>query len=251
VASRQIISLGSGTDTRAFRLFSKATQSGLIYHEIDFPAICSKKLRTVEAVPLLRSTITPQASTDQGNWVSHPREGSEFWCHGIDLRQLSQKDELAGLRTDIPTLLISECCLCYLESSAAKELIQWFTDRIADLGIAIYEPIKPDDPFGKMMVSNFAARRIRMPTLEEFKDNKDQEQRLLAAGFRQAKALSVEDIFNTWVSSEEKARIDLLEGLDEVEEWNLLAAHYTVAWAWRGSGFVQSPWTAASTPSSS
>ena len=32
----------------------------------------------------------------------------------------------------------------------------------------------------------------------------------------------------------EKERVSRLEMLDELEEWELLAAHYTVVWAWQG-----------------
>jgi [phosphatase 2A protein]-leucine-carboxy methyltransferase len=39
------------------------------------------------------------------------------------------------------------------------------------------------------------------------------------------------------VSEAEKERVAGLEMLDEVEEWQLLARHYCVAWGWRsGAG---------------
>jgi [phosphatase 2A protein]-leucine-carboxy methyltransferase len=49
--------------------------------------------------------------------------------------------------------------------------------------------------------------------------------------------MTIEDIWQTWVPPEEKQRVDSLEGLDEVEEWKLLAAHYIVLWASKGNGF--------------
>lgn len=77
-----------------------------------------------------------------------------------------------------------------------------------------------------------------MPTLENYKLPQDQTQRLRDAGFEHAKALTVERIWESWVPSEEKERVDRLEGLDEVEEWKLLADHYVIAWGWRGTGFT-------------
>jgi [phosphatase 2A protein]-leucine-carboxy methyltransferase len=144
---------------------------------------------------------------------------------------------LQGLKTDVPTLLVSECCLCYLQTSEAGEVIKWFTDRIPNLGIVIYEPIKPDDPFGRMMVSNLAARGIRMPTLEKYREPRDQEGRLRDAGFDHVRQMTVDEIWEKWIPETEKERVDGLEGLDEVEEWKLLAGHYIVAWAWKGTGF--------------
>ncbi|PKS09066.1 hypothetical protein jhhlp_003679 [Lomentospora prolificans] len=240
--SRQIISLGAGTDTRPLKLFAKANCKGLVYHEIDFPAACTKKLRIVQGVPGLRSIFPNASEAEDGSWSAQPPSGGEYWCHGLDLRNLIRGEEggkssLPGLRTDVPTLLVSECCLCYLESSEAKQIIRWFTDKIANIAIVIYEAVKPDDAFGKMMVSNLAARRIRMPTLEIYKEPRDQVKRLADAGFSTVKVLTVHDIFELWVSREEKSRLDRLEGLDEMEEWVLLANHYIVAWGWTGVGY--------------
>jgi [phosphatase 2A protein]-leucine-carboxy methyltransferase len=146
---------------------------------------------------------------------------------------------LKGVCTDVPTLLLSECCLCYLEDPEASSVIKWFVDKMPSLCIIIYEPIKPDDPFGKMMVSNLAARNIRMPTLDVYKLPSDQESRLGDAGFELVKQMTVDKIWETWVHAEEKERVDSLEGLDELEEWNLLASHYIVVWGSRGSTIHQ------------
>ncbi|KAI1493770.1 S-adenosyl-L-methionine-dependent methyltransferase [Biscogniauxia mediterranea] len=236
---RQIISLGAGTDTRCFKLLSQPTQAGLIYHEIDFPVIARKKLQLVNSIPSLRAII-PNAKVEGETWSNQQLpNGCQYWCHGLDLRDLLKEDfnSINGVRTDIPTLLISECCLCYLEVPESSNIIKHFTDRIPSLSVIVYEPIHPNDPFGKQMVSNLAARRIRMPTLEEYTDSNKQEARLRDAGFDFTKSLTIEKIWEKWITTEEKERVDSLEGLDELEEWNLLAGHYIVAWAWRGKGF--------------
>lgn len=296
---RQIVSLGAGTDTRSPRLFSPSAptpRKRVIYHEIDFPAMCEKKQRIVRGTPQLRSILSDPESVDElsqhgggnswhSNAVAEKHEGSELWVHGLDLRAIaaaqqpqqplppgvpigsrglhasssSTQDEqqteetiqppkkepitLTSLNPNLPTLLISECCLCYLPPSTASSIISFFTTTIqSSLGIVIYEPIKPDDAFGKMMVSNLAAREIKMPTLEVYKEAEDQERRLREAGFGGdqggggAKSKTIEQIWEEWTSQEEKERVDALEGLDEVEEWQLLAGHYIVVWGWRGEG---------------
>lgn len=239
--AKQIVSLGAGTDTRCLRLFSRPDLPALVYHEVDFPTISAKKLQTVQAHAALRSVLRNARPCEDGSsWSSADLpNGCEYWCHGMDLRDLAKPEAAAlrGLRADVPTLLISECCLCYLETAAAKAVVGHFTARLPHLSIILYEPVRPDDPFGRQMVANLAARRIRMPGLEVYKEPADQDARLREAGFDNVRKLTVEDIWKTWVSAEEKERVDGLEGLDEVEEWNLLASHYIVAWAWRGVRF--------------
>ncbi|KAI1334019.1 S-adenosyl-L-methionine-dependent methyltransferase [Xylariaceae sp. FL0016] len=236
---RQIVSLGAGTDTRCFRLFSSLQQAGLIYHEVDFPPVTSKKLRIVNAIPSLRGLL-PEPQIKDATWNSQPlRMGCQYFCHGIDLRDILRENTrpvLSGLRADLPTLLISECCLCYLEVSEAERIIKFFSDKIKELSIVIYEPTNPHDAFGKQMVSNLAARQIRMPTLEEYTDIEKQRSRMTTAGFEKAESMTIEKIWEQWISPDEKERVDQLEGLDEIEEWNLLADHYVVAWGWRGKG---------------
>ncbi|KAI0450080.1 leucine carboxyl methyltransferase [Xylaria acuta] len=235
---RQIVSLGAGTDTRVFQLFKGKYQSKLIYHEVDFPTVTGRKYHVVRSTAALSAVLpTPDFVGETHTWRDEALPGaSQYWCHGLDLRDLSKPDATlsSGLRTDVPTLLISECCLCYLEVVDASKVMKYFTDRIPHLSIVMYEPIHPHDPFGKQMVSNLAARHIRMPTLEEYEDTDKQETRLRDAGFDSVHSLTIEEIWENWISPEEKERVDSLEGLDEVEEWNLLAGHYSVSWAWRG-----------------
>lgn len=76
-----------------------------------------------------------------------------------------------------------------------------------------------------------------MPTLEIYRRPTDQEVRLREAGFNEVRQMTVDDIWERWIHEDEKERVDSLEGLDEVEEWKLLAGHYIVAWGWKGDGF--------------
>lgn len=75
-----------------------------------------------------------------------------------------------------------------------------------------------------------------MPTLEAYPTPADQERRLREeGGFEQVRCRTMDRIWERWVSEGEKRRVDEVEGgLDEVEEWVLLAGHYVVAWGWKG-----------------
>jgi len=136
---------------------------------------------------------------------------------------LKDAKDIQGLQTDVPTLIISECCLCYLDLDTARDVVRWFTDRITSVGIVLYEPIGVDDAFGQVMVSNLASRGIAMPTLEQYKTLADQKARLLDLGFQGdgkaggQEAETVENIWQNWVPSTEKERVDRLEGLTKLK----------------------------------
>lgn len=187
---------------------------------------------------------SPQEDTE---WGIKRHDGSTpeitYCCHPMDLRHLArttEASEILGLRTDLPTLIVSECCLCYLDVETSRNVVKWFADRIPSLGVVLYEPIGVDDSFGQVMVSNLAARGIAMPTLEHYKTLADQKARLVDLGITGEgdgggqEAETIENIWQNWVSTAEKMRVDRLEGLDEVEEWQMLARHYCVARGWRG-----------------
>lgn len=138
---------------------------------------------------------------------------------------------------NIPTLLISECCLCYLSPDEAQSVIRTFSNLIPNLGIAIYEPTNPNSDFGKVMVQNLAMRGLSMPTMQKYPTLQSQLDRLREAGFLHAQnGADILWLWNNWVSPREKERISELEMVDEVEEWELLAKHYIVTWGWRELG---------------
>ncbi|KAK0672729.1 putative leucine carboxyl methyltransferase 1 [Cercophora samala] len=245
---RQIVSLGAGTDTRSFRLFTSSQKhQNIRYHEIDFPVIISKKSTLIRTVPALNSILSPPTSlpnpvTSQSFLSQHtatPGTGNTLTLHPLDLRFFpSSPTALPGLSPEYPTLLLSECCLCYLPPSTASDIITAFTSHLPSLGLVIYEPILPGDAFGRMMVSNLAARGVTMPTLSVYQTQEDQENRLREGGFAegQVRSRTFEKIWDEWVGEGEKERVDGLERLDEVEEWKLLAGHYVVVWGWKGEG---------------
>lgn len=231
---KQIISLGAGSDTRFFRLWSKAHFRGieLEYHELDFEANVNEKRDAIRNSPQLSGYVR-QAET----------EGAMYRLNALDLRDLTARSppNIPGMDAELPTMLLSECCLCYLPPDAASSVLHYFSMNIKhDLAVILYEPIRPFDAFGKTMVSNLASRGIHLQTLKRYSSLEAQRQRLRIAGFRAGQG--ARDVYqlwehDQWVSEGERDRIDRLEWLDEIEEWKLLASHYCVAWGWRGEVF--------------
>ncbi|KAL4895805.1 leucine carboxyl methyltransferase superfamily [Aspergillus ambiguus] len=253
---KQIISLGAGTDTRVFRLLSsEAPRPDVIYHEIDFAVNTAAKIKFIRATPRLQQALGIIGRGDQDVTISEAGDAlhsTTYHLHPLDLRTLRRGSTetclLQGVDPSLPTLLISECCLVYLSPSEAAEVVGYFTEGLfgrdtnlpgegtTPLGLILYEPIRPDDAFGRTMVSNLATRGIQLQTLHEYASLEAQRRRLREQGFDGGQAAAdVDFLWERWVSETEKERVAGLEMLDEMEEWQLLARHYCVAWGWRGA----------------
>lgn len=67
------------------------------------------------------------------------------------------------LSSKLPTLLLFECVLAYMDPAASKALIRWFVDYFAAaagglLGGVVYEMFKLNDAFGRVMLNNLKVR---------------------------------------------------------------------------------------------
>lgn len=231
---KQIISLGAGSDTRFFRLPSagRINGPGVVYHELDFEANVNQKRQ------LMRNSAKLSDHIKQAE-----KAGSLYRLHALDLRDLTAKSppHIPELDPELPTLILSECCLCYLSPDIASSVMQYFTMNIkGSLAMIVYEPIRPFDAFGKTMVTNLASRGIHLQTLRRYSSLEAQRQRMRLAGLTSGQG--ARDVYELWESKEwvdehERQRVEGLEWLDEIEEWQLLASHYCVAWGWTGDIF--------------
>jgi len=252
---KQIISLGAGSDTRFFRL--PETDPRPLYHEIDFGSNTSTKIAAIQHSPLLQSRIGPFSVDPSGTTLI----SSYYNIHALDLRSLtiSPSNTLPGINPQTPTLIISECCLCYLSPPETTSILNTLLTTIlapsTPAALVLYEPIRPHDPFGQTMISNLGSRGIHLSTLKRFYSLAAQRLRLKTAGLVDGQgARDVEGLYygrgdEAWIAPEERERIERLEWLDEVEEWKLLGRHYCVAWGWRGEvfstawGTIRGEWT--------
>jgi [phosphatase 2A protein]-leucine-carboxy methyltransferase len=249
-AKCQIISLGAGSDTRPFSLLAKyntqaaaaaddatADDAKLIYHELDFAVTATKKALTIYNSPLLSDVIYRAGSRSQtppGAEIHTP----DYHLHAIDLRTLNATTPLLpGMDPTLPTLVISECCLCYLQPDEADQVFSFLVTHFGrgdngagGLGMILYEPIGGNDAFGQVMIENLAMRGISLPTLQRFPTLQAEVQRLADRGLGAPRAADMMYIYERWITREEQQRISRLEFLDELEELRLLLSHYCVAW---------------------
>jgi [phosphatase 2A protein]-leucine-carboxy methyltransferase len=235
---KQIVSLGAGTDTRFFRLMDLYPDRRLVYHEIDFPTNTVAKIASIRKQPLLHKKLQHMPSLDSTSYHS-----DAYNIHALDLRSLAPqtqdtpRPELPNLDPTVPTLILSEMCLVYLQPPAVQaivsSLITQYLLPATPASLILYEPILPQDAFGRTMISNLKTRNIHLHTLAAWPELGDQRARLLTQGFEAAKAEDTSYIWRRWIRAEEKERVGRLEFLDELEELELLLRHYCVAWGWR------------------
>jgi [phosphatase 2A protein]-leucine-carboxy methyltransferase len=237
-SAKQIISLGAGTDTRFFRLLDLYPETRLIYHEIDFPTNTVAKIAAIQKQPSLYQKLLhiPKTSTSY--------HSETYNVHALDLRDLARTGDgvslpqLPNLSSDLPTLILSEMCLVYLQpetvQSIMKSLMTEYLKPTTPTSLVLYEPILPQDAFGRTMIANLQTRNIHLPTLTAYPELGDQRARLQGYGFKDgAKVADTSYIWRNWVPEEEKERVASLEFLDELEELELLLRHYCVAWGWK------------------
>lgn len=227
----QIISLGAGSDTRPFSLWSgkEEYKEEILYHELDFAVSVSRKKDVILQDSTLRQLIGEVE--DSPTETQAQLHTSRYHLHGIDLRSIGPGFVLQGAESDLPTLVISECCLCYLEPDQAKQVVSWITSTFKDSTIIMYEPLSGQDQFGQVMIENLASRGISIPSMTKFPSLQSQIERFKTAGYTEVLATSMDVIHDEWVSPEEQQRIHGLEFLDEREELLLLLKHYCVVWA--------------------
>jgi len=124
-----------------------------------------------------------------------------------------------------PTIVLSECLLVYLDKSATIEVLKHINQSFKNVIFFLYDLIGPEDNFGKEMEINLADRNIRIPGFEQVPNCEAQTNRLLKSDFQVAKVVDMLDYYRHYVNKQELHRIEKLEFLDELEEFNLLQKH--------------------------
>lgn len=177
-----------------------------------------------------------------------------------DLRDIPALDSAlleAAFDPNAPTLFIAECVLVYLPDKNATDLLKWACGAPcsqqsvsgAEDGVtsplkspsrmfAAFEMTNPNDAFGKVMVHNLRERGVDLhgmiahPTLES------QMERFTSCGWCNSVDKCGWDMLTCYNSalmdSIERMRIEGIEGLDELEEWELLMQHYCLCMAYSG-----------------
>ena len=270
-STRQIISLGSGLDTLGYRLLTSETfNKGLKYIEVDFPNVIQKKLMFTmkkDVLPDLMKHESNNNNNDSG--INNKTSNSDITSDGLlnsrsfeithgyeigslkllqaDLRNSAQlKDILinSGVQFDVPSFILTECVLVYIDKNSANDLITMmsslFCNAIAPCVWLSYDMIQPNDLFGKTMLSNLTAAGHQIPGFTDFPSLEAQQERfqqsatIIDRKWDNIKSCTMLQAYEDFILLEEKERIKKLEIFDEIEEWELIMNHYSLTLAMKG-----------------
>ncbi|KAI9096065.1 S-adenosyl-L-methionine-dependent methyltransferase [Phlyctochytrium arcticum] len=231
---KQIVVLGAGSDTRWFLLKELGLQPDK-YIEVDFPEVTMQKIRTIKTSKAMSALLDADHALVTASGGTE-LISSSFHVLPLDLRDPDALGKLAKhLDPTAATMFLSECCLVYLEPEVAKRLIGWAAEATEGPAMFLtYEMVNPGDAFGVTMVRNLKMRGIQLPGLDAYPTVDSQKTRYQAQGWDEGHVLDINAVWAN-VSPDERDRLQKLEVFDEIEEWELLSAHYCLSWGLKSS----------------
>jgi len=260
---RQVVSLGAGNDTVYWRLREEGIKASGGYFELDFELSVKRKRDIVLRNEALRQYVREEkdeehaeTEEEESNLSASKKsdapsvKGSTFDIHsksyhliGVDLcdtAALRCRLERAGLNPKYPTLLLAECVLMYMPPEPSSAVISWAGAWFSSAVFATYEPFRPDDKFGQMMLTNFARRGCDLKTMTSFPTLDTQRRRYSERGWPHVRAADMLHVFDEHLPRERVKRVVRLELFDEFEEWRLIQSHYVLVIAIKGKKLVSS-----------
>lgn len=207
----------------------------MVVFELDFPDVARRKAALINANIHLREGLESHSPCVEGTlYVS----GDDYRLLGVDVREETQVEEaLAGAGVDwtAPTLLLSEVVLTYMETQWSDGVIGWSARLFPQSLFVMYEQIRPQDPFGRIMQDHFLKLNSTLHALRDYPDTAAQTQRFLYKGWEQCICMDMNEFYQGLVPEKERCRVESLEPFDEFEEWHQKCSHYFILTACKGS----------------
>lgn len=221
-AKVQVINLGCGSDLRMVPLLRNF--SNLTYVDVDYDSSISVKSKVLWESSMLRGVLNLKRDE-----ASEKVSSERYKLLSCDLNQIHDTmQRLEALTSrDCPTVVITECLLCYMQDKESQQLIDSVMKFYCS-GIWIsYDPIggsELNDRFGIIMQKNLKeSRNLEMPTLMIYNSTETYASRFHCVD---TTATDMWEILSAQISSEESSRLRSLQFLDEIEELKVMQKHY-------------------------
>ncbi|KAH7589415.1 Leucine carboxyl methyltransferase [Nakaseomyces glabratus] len=214
----QIVNIGCGSDLRMVSVLAK--HSNVKYIDLDFK----------ESVELKRQVL------EKSSTLSSYLKNDNYVLRSCDLRDVPDTLELLNeeCKPELPTLIISECVLCYMPEKETQSLIDGILHLFKNGSWVSYDPMggsDKNDRFGVIMQQNLRdSRQLEMPTLLINNSPEIYASRWTPNSDEQFERVVTDmwTYYNDKVPAEEKQRIKRLQFLDELEELKVMQSHYVI-----------------------
>eukprot|EP00915_Cephaloidophora_sp_WS-2016_P001207 GHVH01001670.1.p1 GENE.GHVH01001670.1~~GHVH01001670.1.p1 ORF type:complete len:313 (+),score=53.03 GHVH01001670.1:433-1371(+) len=207
------------------------------YIEIDFGEVTSRKKQIIESTTLLKNKlsyndVSPSLSQDGVVIGSDNYSLLAFDLTNGDKSPLATMLDAVHFDRTTPTLVLSECCLIYLEPDESDAVLGWFADYLQGVAqVVLYEQIHPTDPFGRQMCDHLKRMGCQLKSVHKYPDPSSIVARLKSLGWDETELDCARDmnyIYDKCLDMSDILRIQKIELFDELEEWRLIQAHYAI-----------------------
>ena len=246
----------------------KANRSGhTVFVDIDYEKLMVHKKNAIRQTPEITKVLGDvEFGSDEDPIQIKSSRYQAVGCDLKNMKKLDDVLRNTILpSTDCSVLFLAEVSLTYMDVYSANEVVKWASKLTSgmltvyrlelevlasldnlnileniltrvfgvstDVQFCILEqffPDGPDHPFAKTMMTHFNKLRAPLFSIHEFPSLAEQEQRFRNAGWSEAKARTLWDLWSddSFLSESIRTGLDSYEAFDEWEEFALFASHY-------------------------